>query len=231
MEFEKVSRNEIRCIIDESDLEEWNLTLDDLFSNGEKARGFIEDIVKQAQEEYDFVVDSVPLAVQISSLGDDRFSFIISKLSGHEGMEPDAGLFGKILREALAKTLGQEIMKNDRKQEIKKEERKEDKRKEKKKLSNVFVLPFEKYDQLIAFCKRLGHVKGVASRLYQDRTESVYYLLMKMKNISKNEFDYIFWLAGEYTQKNKKKHLTSEYISEHYKVLLEKDAVDFLRDN
>lgn len=231
MEFEKVSRNEIRCIIDEGDLEEWDLTLDDLFSNGEKARGFIEDIVRQAQEEYDFVMDSVPLAVQISSLGDDRFSFIISKLSGSDGMEPDPGMFGKILKEALARTLGQEIMKNDKKQQVRKEEKREEKRKEKKNASNVFVLSFAAYDQLEAFCKRLGTVKGIASSLYQDETQEQYYLLMKLKNASKRAWDYVFFLAGEYTQNPKKKYLTAEYISEHYRVLLEKDAIEFLAEN
>lgn len=226
MEFKDVSENAISCIIDENDLAQWDITLEDLFSNGEKARVFIEEIVQRAQEEYDFVMDSMPLAVQISSIGNEQFVFTISKI-GNGGTDfMDSSVLGKLLKDAVMRKFSQEKEAEKTKKKQGKEVKKKDKDKSRKE-KKVYTLYFDNFSHAVDFCKRVSYVKGVDSSLYKDE-EGKYIFIIKNIKASNGDAERILWISGEFAEKVDKKGLTAEYISEHYKIVIKKDAICLL---
>lgn len=222
MEFKDVNENEISCIIDEDDLTEWDITIEDLFSNGEKARVFIEEIVQKAQEEYDFVMDNVPLAVQISAIGNEQFIFTISKLSRDDGGVMDPGILGRILKDAVMRQLGQEKVIEKKKKKPEKDGKKKNQKNVKEK--RTFTLFFDNFSDAVDFSKRVSMAKGIESRLYRDSQGGYCMILKNLKGFSE-DMEQILWISGEFAKKIIKKSLTAEYISEHYKVLIKKDAI------
>lgn len=223
MEFRDVSEDAIKCIVNEDDLEQWNITLDDLFSNDEKARVFIEEIVQRAEEEYDFVMDNLPLAVQISSIGEEEFVFTISKIGDSALDLSDPTMIGKLLRDAVVKQFSQEKEKKKKKDGKKVKGHKEKSGKDKK----VLTLYFGEFSHAVDFCKRLPALKGIDSSLYKDKKGDFIFVVKNSKS-SNAEMERINWISGEFAKKIDKKGLTSEYISEHYKVLIKKDAISVL---
>lgn len=226
MEFRDVNEDAIKCVLNGEDLEEWNITLEDLFSNDEKARILIDEIVQRAEEEYDFVMESdLPLAVQISSTGDEELVFTISKIGNVSPDKVESAMIGKILRDAVAKQLshGKETEKKKKKDVKKVKGRKEKGGKDKK----VLILYFGEFSHAVDFCRRLPALKGMDSSLYKDKKGDFIFVVKNSKS-SNAEMERINWISGEFAKKIDKRSLTSEYILEHYKMLIKKDAISVL---
>lgn len=228
MEFKDVNENAISCIVDENDLIQWDITLEDLFSNGEKARVFIEDIVQKAQDEYDFVMDNVPLAVQISAMGDEKFIFTISKIGSENSVFSDPGALGKILRDAVAKRISEETSKKKKKHEKpEKDGKKKAGRDKNGKDKKNLVLYFDEFSHAVDFSKRIPDTKGIDSSLLKD-DKGTFCMIVRNSKASQEDMDRIIWISGDFAKKIDKKLLTYEYILEHYKMLVKKDAVSVL---
>lgn len=228
MEFRDVSENAIKCIVNEDDLEQWDITIEDLFANDEKAKGFIDEIVQIAEEEYDFVMENVPLAVQITSTGDEQLVFTISKIgnlgSGSIDLS-DPSSIGKLLREAMVKQFAQE---KDTEKKKKKSGKKGKGGKEKSGKDKKFLsIYFAEFSHAVEFCQRICVSKDVDSSLYMAKKGEIILVVRNSKS-SNPDMERINWLSGEFAKKIDKKSLTSEYISEHYKVLIKKNAISIL---
>lgn len=233
MEFRDVSENAIKCIVNEDDLEQWDITLEDLFANDEKAKGFIDEIVQIAEEEYDFVVENVPLAVQITSMGNEQLIFTISKIgnlgSGSIDLS-DPSSIGKLLRDAMVKQFAQEKdtekkkKKNGKKAKGGKEKLVKEKGPKDKKYLSIY---FAEFSHAVEFCQRICVSKDVDSSLYMAK-EGEIILVVKNNKSSNPDMERINWLSGEFAKKTDKKSLTSEYISEHYKILIKRNAISIL---
>ena len=232
MEFKKVSKNEISCFIDETDLTEWDLTMEDLFSNNDKTREFISDIVRQAKEEYNFEAEDVPLAVQISAIGPAQFIFHISKIGKEGSNVPDLKMIEKVLKETLERRFGLELEEKAKKKKGEAKKKKETseketgKKKAKKKKEENLCLFFNDFEMLVEFAKRAHKVSGGKSSMMKEVQGKQYCMVMDAASHSEKELETLGWLAGEYEVKNSRKMLTTEYVMEHYSLLLKDEAVE-----
>ena len=64
MKIERLSENKIRCTLDRADLEEKKIMISELAYGSEKARELFAELMKQAEEEVGFEVDSTPIMIE-----------------------------------------------------------------------------------------------------------------------------------------------------------------------
>ena len=74
MQFKRLDENTVRCILSEEDMEQRGLEFEDFFTNKDKTKSFLEDIVRQAQEEVGYEVASDSVAMQVMPLPDNRLA-------------------------------------------------------------------------------------------------------------------------------------------------------------
>lgn len=78
MYIRRIDDHEVRCLLDEEDLEEYGITLNEIMMGSEKARHLIEDIIIKAENEYGFVAGGTPLSVEIRPVEQDKLAMIIT---------------------------------------------------------------------------------------------------------------------------------------------------------
>lgn len=87
MYIRRIDDHEVRCLLDEEDMEEYGITLNEIMMGNEKARHLIEDIILKAENEYGFVAGAKPLSVEIRPVEKDKLAMIITSSKGDESSD------------------------------------------------------------------------------------------------------------------------------------------------
>ena len=80
MKIEKVNDNQIRCTLTWEDLANRHLKLSELAYGSEKARSLFHDMMQQANYEFGFETDDLPLMIVAVPLSSDTILLIITKV-------------------------------------------------------------------------------------------------------------------------------------------------------
>ena len=64
MKIEKISDNQIRCTLTRADLADRQLQLSELAYGTEKAKSLFRDMMQQAQIQFGFEADNIPLIIE-----------------------------------------------------------------------------------------------------------------------------------------------------------------------
>ena len=64
MKIEKINENQIRCTLTREDLELHQIRLSELAYGSEKAKKLFRDMMEQAQLEFGFEADNIPLMIE-----------------------------------------------------------------------------------------------------------------------------------------------------------------------
>ena len=70
MKYKKINEATVQCIITEEDMQEYGLTLSDIFERNEKGEGFLRDIIERAHDEVGYTISGDSIAMQITPLKD-----------------------------------------------------------------------------------------------------------------------------------------------------------------
>jgi len=103
MEFKRINKDTVTCIITEDDMDEQGIKLEDLFEKKKEALDFLHDVMLKAQEEVDYKPTGSFMPLQITVLPDHSISLTLS--------ENASASFGEILRN-LTEKAGVNIPKN-----------------------------------------------------------------------------------------------------------------------
>ena len=87
MKIEKVNDNQIRCTLTKEDLEERQLKISEIAYGSEKAKNLFKDMMLQANYEFGFEADDVPLMVEAIPIGSGCMVFIITKVEDPEELD------------------------------------------------------------------------------------------------------------------------------------------------
>ncbi len=79
MEFRRINKDTITCIITEDDMDEQGIKLEDLFEKKKEAMDFLHDIMKKAEEEVDYKPTGSFMPLQITVLPDHSISLTLSE--------------------------------------------------------------------------------------------------------------------------------------------------------
>ena len=103
MEFKRINKDTVTCIITEDDMFEQGIKLEDLFEKKKEAMDFLHEVMKKAEEEVDYKPTGSFLPLQITVLPDHSISLTLT--------ENASASFGEILKN-LTEKAGITIPKN-----------------------------------------------------------------------------------------------------------------------
>ena len=87
MKIEKVNENQIRCILSKEDLADRQIKLSELAYGSEKAKGLFRDMIEQANDEFGFEVDDIPLMIEAIPLSGENIVLQITKVEYPEELD------------------------------------------------------------------------------------------------------------------------------------------------
>lgn len=80
MKFEKLNDTKIKISVSMHDMEQNNVSIQNLFSNSEPSQKLLQNILKMAESEIDFKVNNSQLLIEATLTSDEECIFIITKL-------------------------------------------------------------------------------------------------------------------------------------------------------
>ncbi len=87
MKIEKVNDRQIRCTLTKADLADRELKLSELAYGTEKAKNLFRDMMQQAQYQFGFEAEDIPLMIEAIPLSGDAIVLIITKVEDPEELD------------------------------------------------------------------------------------------------------------------------------------------------
>lgn len=87
MKIEKINENQIRCTLTKEDLELHQIRLSELAYGTEKAKKLFRDMMQQAQIQFGFEADNIPLMIEAIPVNVDSIILIITKVEDPEELD------------------------------------------------------------------------------------------------------------------------------------------------
>ena len=88
MEFQRIGKNTVQCHMSVEEMQEYGFAIEDFFTDQEKSREFLEQLVERAEEEVGYEVESGMVSMQLMKMPDESLVITFSDRSeeGIQGM-------------------------------------------------------------------------------------------------------------------------------------------------
>lgn len=87
MKIEKINENQIRCTLTREDLENHQIRISELAYGTEKAKRLFRDMMQQAQIQFGFEADNIPLMIEAIPVNTESIILIITKVEDPEELD------------------------------------------------------------------------------------------------------------------------------------------------
>lgn len=92
------------------------------------------------------------------------------------------------------------------------------------------VLKFKDLDNVISFTRFLDGIEKISSKLYKNEENDEYFLVFKIGSLDDIQFEQLGFRIQEYADKTYGDMMSKAYIEEHYKCLINSNALVKLRE-
>lgn len=254
MKIEKINENQIRCTLTRSDLEERHIRLSELAYGSEKAKDLFRDMMQQANSEFGFEADNMPLMIEAIPVSADSIILIISKVEdpeeldtrfskftpfgnpaggassspsiGSEGADDILDIFQKIYQ---AKTKAAERKKKEKEKEDSSASR-EDAPETPIHVDLMREYTFSTLDTVIDAAHGLNHFFQGKSALYKDEKKGIYSLILHQAETSPEDFNKVCNMLSEYGKGHSASPAKEAYFIEHDGCLIPEGALQKLAE-
>lgn len=246
MKIEKVNENQIRCTLSREELEDRQIKLSELAYGSEKAKSLFRDMIQQANYEFGFEVEDIPLMVEAIPLSGENIILQITKVEYPEELDTRFSKFSESDEEeedtvisegaVFPKTQGADdildLFKKIRKEgEAEKEEPvvKETKREEIKINTDIVkMFEFMHLEGLERLAHVLGNFYSGENHVYKDIQRNRYYLFLHKGDHTPEDFNKVCNITSEYAVQKRYTPATEAYLKEHGKTILKEHALQIL---
>ena len=246
MKIEKVNENQIRCILTKEELADRQIKLSELAYGSEKAKGLFRDMIEQANNEFGFEADDIPLMIEAIPLMGEHIVLQITKVEYPEELDTRFSRFSASEEDDDA-TMAEDDMFSDMQgaddvlgifQKMKDglekaaSEKETPKSVEKKEIPVNLTKMFEFYnlDQIQRLAEILGGYYKGESDIYKDEKKHRYYLLVRKSNHTPEEFNKVCNIISEYASYKKYTSAREAFLKEHGKRILTGNALQVLNE-
>ena len=241
MKIEKVNENQIRCTLTREDLASRELKISELAYGTEKAKNLFRDMMRQANFEFGFEAEDIPLMIEAVPLNAECIVLIITKVEDPEELDTRFSRFAPSVTEEdeedeeYAEAGADEVL--DLFRRIQTEQQSESASPADKgntqaadetdsERTRIFVM--DSLSQVMNVASVVAkHYSGV-SRLYKDESHSRYLLLLAQGNESAADFDRACNIASEYGSSQRIASGSSTFLAEHCEALTSDNAIHAL---
>lgn len=242
MKIEKLNDNQIRCTLTKEDLASRELKISELAYGTEKAKNLFRDMMRQANFEFGFEAEDIPLMIEAVPLNAECIVLIVTKVEDPEELDTrfsrfapsvmeDNGegddfddeaspaemldLFRKI--QETHKPAAREAFQNTGESEAKADESKR---------TRVFAL-HSLQQAMNAAAVTADHYEGLSS-LYKEEKTGKYLLVLTQGESSRDSFDKTCNIISEYGSLQRTMPAGIHFLKEHYEALIPADAIPTL---
>ncbi len=229
MKLEKISENQIRCTLTQSDLVERHMNIHELSYGSEKAKRLFREMVSRASYELDCDLTETPVLIEAVPLALDSIMLLITKIDDPEELNPR---FAKFAPNLLSTS-------NDEDEDLSSFEDGSDEEtpfipstaRADKPINPAVgsrwkLYAFSSLDALITAAHAISHFPG-ASRVYKENANSLVLALEAGALQDKSFYQYANVLA-EFTDPLPGDDIRLAYLDEHVPLLIPEDAVSRL---
>jgi len=248
MKIEKVNDNQIRCTLTKEDLASRELKISELAYGTEKAKSLFRDMMQQANYEFGFEAEDIPLMIEAIPMNAECIVLIITKVEDPEELDTRFSRFAPSLQDEEDSDISdEETMREDVLDLFKRIHAEEHDTASSEKESEVtsfdknegpavketpkFLIRLFQFDSLHAVMQlavRIGSLPNCSNTLYKNSQENKYYLLAVHSSESPENFNRLCNIASEYAMLKRVLPSTPAYLEEHYEILLANNALQVL---
>lgn len=256
MDFRKIDDNTVQCRMTEEEMNEYGLQIEDFFTDQEKSRDFLEQIVEMAEEEVGYEVESGMVSMQLMRMPDNSLTITFTDRAedGLQGMLHQIQQLAGMMDEDIDKlqewnieqrkkgkdihntknsghsAMGMDKEKQKEYQKHMREIEKLQREKEKRKLNSAKVFAFHKFSDLEQFAEDYQTAKNISSKVYRDLAAGKYYLLVKKGKLKMDEYQQLCSRLSDYGSLCSEQPFVEQYCKEHFECLISKHALKVMRE-
>ncbi len=242
MKIEKINENQIRCTLTREDLARRELKISELVYGSEKAKNLFRDMMKQANYEFGFEADDIPLMIEAIPMSAESIVLIITKVEDPEELNPRLARFAPSAVEEEEDASGEadEIMDlfqriQDASEQIGEDTAEtgeessappEDIADLDPRLSRVFM--FETLSDVMDAAMIAGPYSHGTNTLYKTPDGDAYLLLVTLGKQDKTHFSKLCNVLSEYGHLRRDLSSSKAFLEEHYTPLITGNALSRL---
>ena len=244
MKIEKLNDNQIRCTLTKADLADRQIKLSELAYGSEKAKSLFRDMMLQANAEFGFEANDLPLMIEAIPMPNECVVLIITKVSDPEELDTRFSKFSAAGTDTLdVSTETKKIPKPEGADEVldifKRMVEQHLKSNPEETVEEVSVSAQDDIDLTRLYC--FGDLETIIdaahvlkdyyhgeNRLYKNTTKKTYYLVLSKSSHTPEEFNKICNILTEYGSNEPYTKSMEAYMAEHYDLVLKKDALQKL---
>lgn len=239
MKIEKVNENQIRCTLTKEDLASREIKISELAYGTEKAKSLFRDMMEQANYEFGFEAEDIPLMIEAIPMNAECVVLIVTKVEDPEELDTRFSRFAPSVMEdsddedSDADSPSGEMADLFRKiQETRKPARQKasqtasESEEDERRRSRVFCL--DSLQQVMSAAEVTApHYEG-QSALYKDERSGKYLLVLTQGEGEHDSFDRICNVLSEYGTLQRTMPAGIVFLREHYESLIPSGALQAL---
>lgn len=237
MKIEKVNENQIRCTLTREDLASRELKISELAYGTEKAKTLFRDMMRQANFEFGFEAEDIPLMIEAIPLNAECIVLIITKVEDPDELDTRFARFAPSVTEDNGEDEEFDTDNTDEVMELFRQlqtDRTEaagmpsdgEASAKDKQLSRIYTMA--SLQQTIDACRLIAPAYSGFSSLFKDSDTGIYYLSLTVPAEQAEEFNRVCNTLSEYGCLNHKLPGSRNYLFEHCESLVRDNAVQVL---
>lgn len=240
MKIEKVNENQIRCTLTREDLVSRELKISELAYGTEKAKSLFRDMMRQANFEFGFEAEDIPLMIEAIPLNAECIVLIITKVEDPEELDTRFSRFAPSVTEELGE---EDYDLSDAPDEVSDLFRKlQDREKPatsedpsaptaveitENAKTHIRLFQFDSLGQVCDVAGIVGSSYAGQSTLYKDEAAGKYILALSQDS-DRDSFDRICNIISEYGIMKRSPAAGQFFLQEHCETLIAQDALQVL---
>lgn len=239
MKIEKINDNQIRCTLTKEDLASRELKISELAYGTEKAKSLFRDMMQQANFEFGFEAEDIPLMIEAVPLNSECIVLIITKVEDPEELDTRFSRFAPSVTDEDDEEsydadnnpdeiadLFRKLQENSKRVERTTPPAESCPAEENQQLMRIFRM--DSLQQVMNAAKVAGPFYKGASSLYKDEQNGKYLLVLLQDSSEKASFDRVSFCLSEYGVLQRTPAANRIYLEEHFEALIADNALQAL---
>ncbi len=235
MKIEKLNENQIRCTLTKEDLASRELKISELAYGTEKAKNLFRDMMRQANFEFGFEAEDIPLMIEAVPLNAECIVLIVTKVEDPEELDTRFSRFAPSVMEENGDgddfdedASPAEMLDLFRKIQETHAPASQETAAETDESRRTRVFALNSLQQVMnAAAVTADHYEGLSS-LYKEEQTGRYLLLLTQGESSRESFDKTCNIISEYGSPQRTMPAGIHFLKEHYETLISENAIQSL---
>lgn len=242
MKIEKVNDNQIRCTLTKEDLVSRELKISELAYGTEKAKSLFRDMMQQANFEFGFEAEDIPLMIEAIPLNAECIVLIITKVEDPEELDTRFARFAPSSMEdedsedlnmpptEEVLDLFRKLQNTNKATEVATDKSQAITVPQENTVAKPRVFSFQSLQQVMNVAKIVApHFDGFSS-IYKDEKNSQYLLVLLQQDSSTTIFDRACNIISEYGSLKVGLSGSIAFLEEHFEPLIANNALNVLNN-